>query len=611
LARFDSRRAATWHSGGQAKGEDMQVGGLPCRCVYTALTGRYEKLVEQEMARQSSIPFICFTDDPDLTSATWDLRPLIPLLGNDPVRSQRDYKLRPHRFLPDYDISLYIDNSVTLTAPPETIFDAVDLSSGLSMLAHSYRRSVLDEFARVTAACLDDPARVAEQLEYYRSENPDVLKQRPFWGGIMLRDHRHERMIATMELWFAHILRFSRRDQLSNQFVFHKAGLIPQTLHLNNFKSWFHTWPHVLERRSDLRTWQPVDAVASASQQFIALESRYHELAQAHEAILGSRTWRATEPLRQLIKQVARRTPVANIRRRQFFMAKTRRLVFVLEPPADAWPSALLRGHQMMALIKETDGAVACRTATVAGLMQASGEVAVLTKSALLRVTPEMVTQLRQRGHRLIADFVDHPVDAAIAEAMHGLLASSVSQQRFFRAEIPDVPAYHVTHHVDLRLPPISPPADFARFGYFGRPENLLHQEAIKDLVGIVRADDPHRKDWMRHLAEFNAHCVLRAPGQAGAFKPFTKGFIAGHCGVPVIVGAADTEAHHYLGPHYPFVISDVSLGSVRAHLARFADAFGSTVWTAAIDTMRKVAARSGQQHVKAELRVFLDAVFA
>jgi hypothetical protein len=113
----------------------------------------------------------------------------------------------------------------------------------------------------------------------------------------------------------------------------------------------------------------------------------------------------------------------------------------------------------------------------------------------------------------------------------------------------------------------------------------------------------------MRRLCEFNAHCALRASQEPGAFKPFTKGFVAAHCGVPVIVGAGDEEARHYLGPHYPFVIGEDSVESVRAHLVRFAGAFGTSVWTLAAETMRQVAARSEQQHVKAELRVFLDAV--
>ena len=69
-------------------------------CVYTALIGQYEQLNEQTVAAHSVIPFICLTDDPDLKSESWQIRQVSPLFGMDPIRSQRDIKLRPHIHLP-------------------------------------------------------------------------------------------------------------------------------------------------------------------------------------------------------------------------------------------------------------------------------------------------------------------------------------------------------------------------------------------------------------------------------------------------------------------------------------------------------------------------------
>jgi len=581
----------------------------PRRCVYTALTGGYEKLAEQPMAGKSALPFICFTDDPALKSETWTIRHITPMLRDDPIRSQRAVKLLAHKFLPDFDQSLYIDNTVLLKAPPEEIFAAFDLGAGLALAAHSYRESVGDEFARVSAARLDDPARIAEQFEYYRGANPEILKERPFWGGILLRDHRNATMTEAMELWFAHVLRFSRRDQLSNRFVFNQAGLHPLVLELNNFSSWFHSWPHVSARRTELRNWQKPAEAPSTSLQLVALEAKYKELARAHEAILASTTWRATEPLRQMIHGFARRPPVMELLRRPFLRRRARRLVFAFEPPASAWPSSFLRGNQMMALIHQACGDVACRGSTLAGLLQSTEELVVLTKSALVSLTPELIGRLRRRGHRLIADFIDFPMDETLAREMHALLASSVMQERHLRARFPEIPVFHVTHHVDLRLPKVVAPADRPRFGYFGRPENLMHGPAVGDLVSIVPAEDPKRPGWMRRLREFNAHCALRVPEGENSFKPFTKGFVAAHCGAPIIVGAEDAEARHYLGPDYGFVIGDMGLEPVRARLAEFAAAFGSPVWRAAVAAMREVAAQCGVGRVREELRAFLSEV--
>ena len=48
------------------------------RCVFTVLNGGYEALNEQPVAARSAIPFICLTDDPGLTSGTWQIRPFKP-----------------------------------------------------------------------------------------------------------------------------------------------------------------------------------------------------------------------------------------------------------------------------------------------------------------------------------------------------------------------------------------------------------------------------------------------------------------------------------------------------------------------------------------------------
>jgi hypothetical protein len=257
-------------------------------------------LNEQPAARKSSIPFICFTDDPGLVSKTWEIRPLKLLFGEDFVRSQRDCKLRPHRFLPDFDASLYIDNSVLLKVAPEEIFGAADLSSGLAMPLHSYRDSVLDEFARVRSQHLDDPARVAEQLDDYTAATPEILQARPFWGAIMLRDHHNAAMIAAMEIWFAHVLRYSRRDQLSNRFAFNQAGLVPHGMEIDNFESWFHTWPNVRDRKLASRSWEHLDYQAPSHAQFHALESQYYKLVRENQAILASTTWRMMAPVRRV-----------------------------------------------------------------------------------------------------------------------------------------------------------------------------------------------------------------------------------------------------------------------------------------------------------------------
>jgi hypothetical protein len=213
------------------------------RCVYTALVGNYERLNEQPIALRSDIPFICFTDDPNLRSETWQVRPVACALARDFPRSQREIKLRPHKYLPDFEASLYIDSNILLTERPEAIFERYFPASGLALARHSFRRTVGDEFVEVYNNGLDDPGKFVEQLDHYLATCPDILDERPFWGGLLLCDLRSEPTRALLELWFTHVLRYSRRDQLAFNYVARQLGFAPDAIEIDNHTSWFHRWP--------------------------------------------------------------------------------------------------------------------------------------------------------------------------------------------------------------------------------------------------------------------------------------------------------------------------------------------------------------------------------
>lgn len=215
----------------------------PRRCVYTILLGDYDVLNEQPAAARSTMRFICFTDDKTLTSETWETRVVSPILSMDPTRSQRDIKIRPHLYLPEFEESLYIDNTVILKVPPEQIFDAYFSNETFALPTHSFRKNTLEEFATVLEMAFDDQARIFEQLNNYERFAPDVLAERPFWTAIMLRRHNDKNVRALEEIWSANVLRYSRRDQLSFNLACRQAGVAPSPIEIDNFESWFHAWP--------------------------------------------------------------------------------------------------------------------------------------------------------------------------------------------------------------------------------------------------------------------------------------------------------------------------------------------------------------------------------
>lgn len=271
-------------------------------CVYTALIGDYEDLNEQPIAKESNIPFICFTDSETLVSDSWEIRKIDTLFGMDPVRSQRDIKIRPNRFLDDYDISIYIDNSILLTETPEKILEQYKDNLPFCLSYHSFRHNIIDEFLTIVKFGLDDSMRVFEQLNHYTILHPDIMKTRPLWGGFLLRDHRDPLVREMGERWAAHVNRYSRRDQLSINVCFAECGLTPKIIAIDNYKSWFHSWPHTPRRdqnkgpRNTTLSYLPPDArqrqleimLHEQGQKFVELQGKHQELLEKHLALLQS-----------------------------------------------------------------------------------------------------------------------------------------------------------------------------------------------------------------------------------------------------------------------------------------------------------------------------------
>jgi quercetin dioxygenase-like cupin family protein len=325
-------------------------------CVYTTLIGGYEELNEQPVAATSRLPFICLTDDPELRSETWAIRLVEPLFGLDPVRSQRALKLCPHDYLPDFDCSIYLDNAVVLKTPPEALFDRYFGPSGFSLPEHSYRHSVLEEFLEVEALGYDDQGRLFEQLNHYAFEIPEVLEEKPYWTAVLLRDHRSPKVRRMLDIWHAHVQRYSRRDQLSVNLAFRRAGLTPEVLRVDNNESWFHSWPvgkrvrragvlrlaspflsHPAARAKELARDNAAQAdilarleaelaqerlgresfiarVAEMEMALAAERSNSESMKAQNQALRSSTSWRLTAPLRNIVTAVRSfgRSPIAD-----------------------------------------------------------------------------------------------------------------------------------------------------------------------------------------------------------------------------------------------------------------------------------------------------------
>ncbi|AFY50919.1 putative O-linked N-acetylglucosamine transferase, SPINDLY family [Nostoc sp. PCC 7524] len=186
--------------------------------VYTVLTGYKENLRNPFPNDSFGYERICFTDNPELQSKDWS----IVLIDNHSLKAERESrrpKLLPHHFLSDFEHSLYIDNTIDFKVDPLDIFKKyINSQSSLVCFNHPWRDCIYDEGEVVIHSGLEDECRVREQLDFYQLQG-FPKHQGLIAGTILLRKHLDTKLIELTEEWFNHVLRFSKRDQLSFPFV--------------------------------------------------------------------------------------------------------------------------------------------------------------------------------------------------------------------------------------------------------------------------------------------------------------------------------------------------------------------------------------------------------
>ncbi|UCF06968.1 MAG: DUF616 domain-containing protein [bacterium] len=193
--------------------------------IYTAIFGGYDGLLPQ--LRLEGTDYVCFTDRA-MKSKTWQVRVIDPVY-TDPVRNARLVKVLPHRYLPEYDISIWIDGNIMVVGDVRRLID--HRMNNTQMLAYDHdktpvdrRNCIYDELQAIldlgaaTESYKDDPEVMKAQIERYRAEGYPP-QNGLISTGVLIRRHNDETVRRVMESWWAEIEGGSKRDQLSFNYV--------------------------------------------------------------------------------------------------------------------------------------------------------------------------------------------------------------------------------------------------------------------------------------------------------------------------------------------------------------------------------------------------------
>lgn len=146
--------------------------------VYTVILGPEFELNPVE--HYEGVMYICFTDVIPQNNSGWEIRIIPPILPGDLPRSSRDFKIRPHLWLSEFENSLYVDSKVLLKGNPQEFWNILTLgdhSISLGLINHSFRETIFDEFKAVLENKFDSQVVLEEQLLHYQNHYPELLSE--------------------------------------------------------------------------------------------------------------------------------------------------------------------------------------------------------------------------------------------------------------------------------------------------------------------------------------------------------------------------------------------------------------------------------------------------
>lgn len=207
--------------------------------VYTAVCDDYDILRDPEYVNREC-DYVCFCDRPSLGTSVWRRQPFDRYFS-DPTRTARRVKLLPHLYFRDYEISIWIDGNITIVGDIVQLVNRCLADAPIAMYAHPEGRTCI---YKEGDACLqqkkDDPAVIHAQLEHYK--NQGYPQEAGLYASyIIFRRHGDPLVIRTMEDWWRELLAFSRRDQLSFNYVADKNHIKVATIQGN---IWTENNPH-------------------------------------------------------------------------------------------------------------------------------------------------------------------------------------------------------------------------------------------------------------------------------------------------------------------------------------------------------------------------------
>jgi hypothetical protein len=125
------------------------------------------------------------------------------------------------------------------------------------------------------------------------------LSDRPLWTGIFARRPTLS-VLAWAETWARHILRYSKRDQLSLVVALEINKINFNRIQLDNYSSDFHEWPILNNRKDRKRVHNGPNYGLDAALLNSEILQLNEEVRMIRDMFTNSTSWKITAPLRTI-----------------------------------------------------------------------------------------------------------------------------------------------------------------------------------------------------------------------------------------------------------------------------------------------------------------------
>lgn len=210
--------------------------------IYTAIFDGYDVLMEPEGV-PNGVDMICFTDDASLTSERWEIRTVRE--SPSPAMANRKLKILAHRYLSDFEYSVYVDGNVHIVDDVSELVSKYLVDHPLVVPPHPKRDCAYEEADSCVASGKADRETIRTTMSGYSNEG----FPREFGlseNNVILRSHNDERVVALMNEWWDEVRRGPGRDQLSLPYVLWKNEAAYRMLDFvpRNDDQYFVFYPH-------------------------------------------------------------------------------------------------------------------------------------------------------------------------------------------------------------------------------------------------------------------------------------------------------------------------------------------------------------------------------